>query len=269
MSDAAVFTEYAHYYDLLYKDKDYAGEADYIRDLICRFAPGAENVLELGSGTGKHASLLADRGFRVHGVERSDEMLATALRLVEERQRREPSWPAPRFVRGDIRTARVDGTFDAAISLFHVISYQTTNDDLLAAFTTARKHLKHDGIFIFDAWYGPAVLTDRPATRVKRMEDDRIQVTRLAEPRLYPNENIVDVDYHVFIRDKTDGRMTENRETHRMRYLFQPEVRCMAESAGFRLECAEEWMSGREPGLNTWGVCFIARAEDAHEARSL
>ena len=32
-----VFNEYAHYYDLLYKDKDYVGEAEYIDSLIKKY----------------------------------------------------------------------------------------------------------------------------------------------------------------------------------------------------------------------------------------
>ena len=56
----AVFDAYAAYYDLLYKDKDYAGETEYVHRLIQRFNPGAKSILELGSGTGKHARLLAE-----------------------------------------------------------------------------------------------------------------------------------------------------------------------------------------------------------------
>ena len=66
------------------------------------------------------------------------------------------------FTTGDIRDIRLNQRFDVVIALFHVISYQTTNDDVTAAFQTARQHLNPGGIFIFDVWYGPAVLTERP-----------------------------------------------------------------------------------------------------------
>jgi len=259
MSDAPVFSEYARYYDLLYKDKDYAGEADYVHRLIQRWNPSAKTVLELGSGTGKHASLLADKGYVVHGVERSAEMLAGAERLVKQRGTRADG-VIPTFSQGDIRTAKVDRTFDAAISLFHVLSYLISNDDLLAALKTARAHLNARGIFLFDIWYGPAVMTDRPAVRVKRMADDQIEVTRLAEPVMHPNENVVDVNYHVFIRSKATGLVTETRETHHMRYLFKPEIELLAAMSGFALEQSEEWLTGNPIGCGTWGACFILRA---------
>ena len=63
--------------------------------------------------------------------------------------------PGPSFERGDIRFIRLADKFDAATALFHVISYQTTNEDLLAAFHTARAHLGEKGLFIFETEEAP------------------------------------------------------------------------------------------------------------------
>lgn len=253
-----VFDEYARYYDLLYQDKNYETEADYVAGLIRRFHPKARSILELGSGTGIHASLLTKRGFSVHGVERSPEMLARSQNLIEKTA--DPERRRLSFTRGDIRNVRLDKRFDVAISLFHVISYQTTNDDVISAFQTAQEHLKPGGIFIFDVWYGPAVLTDRPAVRVKRMANDSIEITRLAEPEIYPNENRVDVHYHVFVREKSTHAVKELRETHGMRYYFKPEIELLSSQAGFSVCHAEEWRTGTSLGWSTWGACCILEA---------
>ncbi len=138
------------------------------------------------------------------------------------------------------------------------MSYQTTNEDLLAAFKTAQAHLKPEGIFIFYFWYGPAVLTEPPVVRVKRMEDDMISVVRIAEPTIYPNQNCVDVNYTVWIRDKKTDKMEEIKETHRMRYLFQPEIEQMLALSGLSLINAQEWLSGNELGFRVWNGCFVA-----------
>jgi SAM-dependent methyltransferase len=254
----SVFGNYARYYDLLYRDKDYAGEAQFICSLLQSYAPKAETVLELGCGTGHHAVLLAQEGYHLHGVDLSPEMLARA----RDRRDRLPSPLASRlqFSPGDIRDLRLDRTFDVAISLFHVISYQTTNQDLAAAFTTVKQHLKPGGIFIFDVWYGPAVLSDRPSVRVKRLEDENIAVSRIAEPIVYANQNWVDVNYQVFIRDKNNHAVDELQEVHRMRYLFKPELDVMLERCGLEIIDSGEWMGDREPGFDTWGVYFIVRA---------
>jgi methylase of polypeptide subunit release factors len=65
----SVFGAYARYYDLLYRDKDYAAEAQYVHRLIQSHALGARSILELGCGTGAHAVLLAGEGYRIHGVD--------------------------------------------------------------------------------------------------------------------------------------------------------------------------------------------------------
>ena len=48
------FGEYAKYYDLLYADKDYAAETAFVREIICRLAPGARTLLELGCGSARY-----------------------------------------------------------------------------------------------------------------------------------------------------------------------------------------------------------------------
>jgi SAM-dependent methyltransferase len=253
-----VFGPYARYYDLLYRDKDYDAEADFVSALLERHRPGARTLLELGCGSGRHAVCLARRGYRVHGVDRSADMLEQARRRCHDLA---PDVAARlEFAGGDIRSLRLGRTFDAVIALFHVMSYQPTNDDVTAALTTAREHLAPGGIFMFDCWYGPAVLTDRPTVRVKRIEGDGLEVTRIAEPTLHPNACLVDVHYTVFIRDRASGAVEELRETHRMRYLFAPEVESLAQAAGLGVQHACEWMSGQPPDASTWGVCFVLRA---------
>jgi SAM-dependent methyltransferase len=248
----SVFGTYSRYYNLFYRDKDYAGEAEYVHGLIQRNRPGAQSVLDLGCGTGRHALLLAEKGYAVAGVDRSEEMLAVA---------REASPGEIAYHLGDIRSVRLDRTFDAVVSLFHVISYQTANADLRDAFATARTHLAPGGVFIFDCWYGPAVLTDRPTVRVKRLEDEEIAVTRVVEPVMHANLNQVDTHYQVLIKSKASGTVEELHEIHNMRYLFQPEIELLLGNAGLRLTVAEEWMTGRPLGYDTWGACFVAVRE--------
>ena len=248
------FAGYSRYYDLLYRDKDYAGEVRFVRGLLEKHRPGTESILELGCGTGTHAGLLAEQGFTVHGVDRSLDMLDQA------RARRDalPGAVSSRldFSPGDLRTFRCNQKFDAVLSLFHVMSYQTTDHDLSAALATAKAHLREGGIFIFDCWYGPAVLRELPSTRVKRLEDEQIEVTRIAEPLLLVNRNCVDVRYQILIREKPGDRVETLNESHLMRYLFFPEVESLFERAGRKLVFSCQWMAGKEPGADTWGVCF-------------
>jgi SAM-dependent methyltransferase len=252
-----VFGHLARCYDLLYADKDYGREARFVHELLQRHAPGARTILELGCGTGAHAVHLVKEGYEIHGVDLSAEMLdRTGERLAQM----PPELAAGlTFSQGDLRTLRLGRTFDAVIALFHVLSYQTTNHDLQAAFATVKEHLHPGGVFIFDFWYGPAVLTERPAVRVKRVEDEVISVTRIAEPVLKVNANLVEVHYQFFVQDKAGGAYETFQESHLMRYLFKPEVDNLLVEHEFTPLEYREWMTGREPGEDTWGVYAVGK----------
>ncbi|HYR29468.1 MAG TPA: methyltransferase domain-containing protein, partial [Thermoanaerobaculia bacterium] len=74
----SVFGAYARYYDLLNAGKNYRAEADYVDRLLREAGVPARTILELGCGTGLHASALVDAGYDVTGVDRSETMLAAA-----------------------------------------------------------------------------------------------------------------------------------------------------------------------------------------------
>lgn len=247
-------SSYAAAYDLLYRDKDYAGEAKFVSGLARKHLPEAKTLLDLGSGTGRHDLEFAALGYEVTGVERSTEMLEKARASAGNRVA---------FHQGDVRDVRLGRQFDVVTSLFHVVSYQTANDDVRKAMETAREHTKPGGIFIFDFWYGPAVLAERPATRIKRLENDRISLTRLAEPVLRTGENLVEVHYELLVQEKGSAEVKRFRERHDMRYFSLPEIRWIAEEGGWKLEEAGEWMTGAEPSEKSWGVYVVLRAPQA------
>lgn len=241
-----VFDAYAAYYDLLYRDKDYSGEAAYVHGLIQQYKPDARKLIELGCGTGAHAACLARQCYQIMGIDRSEAMVRQARTRNADIE----------FAVGDLRDFRAGKTFDVVLSLFHVMSYQTGNADLRAAMATAADHLRPGGLFIFDCWYGPGVLSDPPVTRVRRLHGDGIEVTRIAEPDHHPNENRVDVHYEVIV-EGPQGLQRIN-EVHAMRYLFAPEVDLHLEAVGLRRLALLNWLENEPPRLGSWNACFVA-----------
>ncbi|WP_019616975.1 class I SAM-dependent DNA methyltransferase [Psychromonas ossibalaenae] len=244
---------YAQYYDLLYSEKNYEGEVSYIEELIRSYSTKSSSILDLGCGTGKHAQLLCDKGFNVHGVDLSQEMLAVA------EQRRQGREGALKFTHSSIQNLKLESKFDVVISLFHVMSYQNSQEKLHAAFDVVKKHLKNGGIFIFDFWYGPAVLTDLPATRVKRLESEFLKITRIAEPVLYAQDNVVDVNYDIFIEDKSTNQIVNKKELHKMRYFFDTELELICKEFGFKIEKKYEWLNKKTPDFNSWNVVWLLK----------
>lgn len=256
------FSDYSAYYDLLYRDKDYLAEVRYLLTLIEESATQpTHSLLELGCGTGIHASLMAEQGLTVVGVDLSADMLgrahARAARLGIDTERLS-------FIQGDAVSFRASRYFDVVASLFHVISYQISEKDLQMTIKTASVHLNAGGLFVFDFWYGPAVLWQRPAIRTKRLANEKIDILRIAEPLIYDQTNMVDVNYTIFVKELKCGKTHEINELHRMRYLFLPEIDQLLEANGFDRIVTEEWLTRKKPTFDSWGVCVVARKRNDH-----
>lgn len=252
-----VFDQYSEYYDLLYKDKDYNSEIDFIVNIIEKTHPKASTILDIGCGTGIHANLLASKGFHVLGVDFSEEM----INLANEKIRTEYKDNASRltFIKGDLRSFQHETKFDIVLSLFHVFSYLNTNADVAAGFNTVNTNLKEDGLFVFDFWYGPGVLTDLPQTRIKEFENQVLKVTRIAKPLMFSSLNVVEVNYHLLVKMKTKAIYHEMNETHSMRYFFKPELDLFLQPFNYNQTYFYNWLNFSSPDQNSWTACMVAK----------
>jgi len=234
-----IFNKYAKYYDEFYKDM-VDDDMDYILKLKDEYSEIiSPRILSLGCGTGRHDTFLSELGYDIIGIDKSKQMIKIANK----------NKYMNKFMIGDIRDFKLSKKFDMCMSLFHIISYLQSDDDIIKTFKNINKHLKKDSLFIFDVWYGPAVLNIKP-TKNKKVANG---IKRICTPTLIENEDSVDVNYK-FI----NGKKTFN-ETHKMRYFFQPELKYLLNLSGFEILKVEEWKTGDIPSLNTWGVCFICR----------
>jgi SAM-dependent methyltransferase len=250
-----VFGEgYAAAYDALYQDKDYAAECDLIEDVfrVHAVAP-VQRILDLGCGTGSHAARLAERGYTVVGIDRSEDMLARA---------RERAATLPiQFQQGDITAVELGEAFDAVLIMFAVLGYLTDNSAIRGTLKAARRHLTPGGLLFADVWYGPAVLAQRPTERVKLISTSAGgQLIRAASSELDTRRNTCTVHYRLWGLE--GGKLTaEVREAHQMRYFFEPELDAFLSDAGFELLRIGGFPElGEEPSERTWNVAFVARA---------
>lgn len=247
--DSEVFKMYSKYYNLFYSDKNYSSEVDYINEVIKRFSPTATSILEYGSGTGGHGLLLQDMGYRIMGVERSQEMANVAF---SKGYRCEVS---------DILDFTTNDRYDVCLALFHVVSYLNTNQDLVRLFSKTRSFLNDSGLFVFDVWFTPAVMFQQPEVRIKKVEDEEVMVTRLARPDINYLSNTVTVNYEVLVKNKKNNQYVELSEAHSMRHFGVPEIKLLAEQTGFTVIQAEEFLTCNKPSNQTWGVNFILQAK--------
>ncbi len=250
-------SEYAGAYDDLYKDKDYGEECELIDRLLQRYGNGTvHSLLDLGCGTGNHALPLAKRGYTVVGVDRSVDMLESARKKAANQN----IDGRARFYQGDVRNFQLDQVFDASLMMFAVLGYQLENADVLAALRTARKHMRSGGLFLFDVWYGPAVLRQGPSDRIKSIPIEKGRILRVASGQLDVQHHLCSVSYHLW-RMEGDRLQGETEETHLMRFFFPLELNLFLECCDFtplRLGAFPEF--DQEPDQNTWNVWGVARA---------
>lgn len=255
---ASFGTTYARVYDALYRDKNYAAESRFVLDQLSKALPHTpRHILDLGCGTGLHDLQMAQAGISITGIDRSAEMIAFAKKY------RETLSPDSRdrlqFGIGDIRSVDLRCRYDAVVSLFHVISYVVEEPDLKATFQNVRRHLIPGGVFLFDFWYGPAVMRKPPQTRVKMTQVGESCIKRTTLPEWDPLRRRVYVNYEIEINNSGSGEVVRDQEQHLIRYFFPDELRDCLDSCGFEVVSFGEVLTGGPPSDTTFSVYALSR----------
>ncbi|HKV55012.1 MAG TPA: class I SAM-dependent methyltransferase [Candidatus Binataceae bacterium] len=142
--DAAQFLDSPELYDAIYHFKNYAREAERLREIIIKAAPGARTILDVACGTGEHSRFLKDY-FSVDGVDIRESYLIAA------RQKN----PAGRYLRADMTAFDLQVRYDVVTCLFSAIGYVGTLERLERAITCMGRHLNPGGILLVEPWFPP------------------------------------------------------------------------------------------------------------------
>lgn len=246
-----VFSEYAHFYDVYYADKDYGAEADFVLGLASRFTAAPKTLLDMGCGTGRHLAEFVKRGLACDGFDLSEDMLAQA--------RQRLSGKPVGLAQANLTNFENSKQYDLVVSMFAVMGYLVKNEDLVAGLRTARKHLLPSGVFIFDNWFGPAVLAQKPEERRHEYKDGDRTIVRAVTPNLDPVGQNVTVNYEISVL--RNGQIEKHtRETHCMRFMFIQEMALAMQAAGLELVHACPFMRPDDTlGTDSWNVAFVAR----------
>ncbi|MBL0171630.1 MAG: class I SAM-dependent methyltransferase [Gemmatimonadaceae bacterium] len=134
-----MYTRDAEIYDTMYSFKDYPSEVRRLRELIAKYHAGADSILDVACGTGKHLALLRN-DFSVEGVDLSAEMLSIA-------RERCPGIPLHQSNMVDFELSR---RFDVVMCLFGSICLVKTVKCFFDTVRTLSKHLNPGGILIIE-----------------------------------------------------------------------------------------------------------------------
>ncbi len=164
------YTEYdklAWFYNR-YWGREYPPRALPILDyLLLTHLPQKARILDLCCGAGHLTKLLADRDYRLLGLDRSPEMLRFA----------QQNAPDAAFIVADARAFEFWCQFDAVISTFESLNHILSLEGLTAVFRNVYAALRDGGCFLFDILLEEAYRTQW-AKSASIVEDDHVCIMR-------------------------------------------------------------------------------------------
>ena len=197
------------------------------------------DVLELGCGTGRVSIPVADSGSHVTVLDYSMPM----LQRFKKKLVAEPNSLAERIdiIRGDMTNFTISKLFDLVIIPFRPFQHLISIDDQINCLKSVRKHLRRDGILIFDV-FNPSpdrLLTSAfgPEVDVPKIEiTDGRSLTRTSQVvKSHWKDKWNEYEF-IYRLENEFGGVEEIRQQTSMRYFFVEELELILEMGGFKID---------------------------------
>ena len=136
MSNYGIF---ARYYDRLTNNAEYEVRSDYISGFFNAENKEEYSVLDLACGTGSIAKCLTEKGYKVTGLDKSEEMLAEASLKI-----------GANLIKGNMTDFNFNNSFDACICTLDSLNHLNSIEEWESCFKCVHSSIKKGGRFIFD-----------------------------------------------------------------------------------------------------------------------
>ena len=203
------------------------GELEFCAEEARRYG---ENILELCCGTGRLAIPLAEKGFKVTGIDITESMLEVAKKKSRD-ENLDVNW-----ILGDIIDFNLGKKFDLIFVALNSMLHLLKNEDIESMFSCVKKHLTKNGRFIIHI-FNPdlTILNRKPDERhhhINYKDPETGQNIIVEETLRYDKATQVN---HVTLHYKyEDG--TEKTEPLDIRILYPQEIDMLLKYNGFKIE---------------------------------
>ena len=241
---------HARLYDVVYADKPYRDEAQFVDTLLRNAGVSGGRLLDVACGTGRHASKFDELGWEVTGVDISEELLEHARRNV----------PDARFVQQDMRRLELAGERFAAITcLFDSIGYAVDDKDIVATLKAFRRHLEANGAVVLEFLHAPTLLREASPLRVRTFTlPGGDELLRISRTRLDERRSVMEVDFEL-LELHADGRYIRWSESHTNRFLSLDEMEAFLRDSDLQLDRFVPAYSDGEIDDETFHVLALAK----------
>lgn len=250
MSDS--YQGFADVYDKFMDNIPYAEWSQYLLHLFHQFSITAGHLVELGCGTGTLTLLMADAGYRLIGIDNSPEMLSAAAEKMNSNS-------DITLLCQNMCTLDLGTTFDGFYSICDSLNYLLSPAEILSTFCGVKKHLKKNGIFIFDLktpYFYKYVLGDQVFC------DHQEDCSYIWENSYFDEEQINQYDLTFFVRQPKTELFSRFYETHHQKAYPLAEITNLLTRSGLEYITSYDAFTTNPPSPTSERIYIIARNGD-------
>lgn len=241
------YKEFAGLYDeLINVDIDYSLWSKTIVDICKKYHINWNDYLDVGCGTGNISIILGPYFKNIYGADLSEQMLFEAGEKFRNERLR------PILVCQDMRHLELNRKFDLITCGLDAVNYLLNEEDLKKYFYSIRKHLKQDGLFIFDinSYYKlKNIIGNNTFTYC---EEDIAYIWE----NLYEDE-IVNMNLTFFVKN---GEVYERfDEEHRERAFLEDDIEKNLIECGFIITDKMDNYSNEEVSSKTERITYVCK----------
>ena len=250
--------KYAVYYDILYQDKNYEEEIDFLEEIFDKYLKKRpKKILDLACGTGSHLLPLAKRGYQVSGLDLSGGMLELAKIKAKKENLK------INLYHSSMQKFSLGKKFEVIISMFSAINYLIEYNDLKSFLKNVRDHLDQNGLFVFDFWNGLAVIDHFDPYREKEIGFSGGKIKRISRTTVDEVTQLCSVNYECQLTI-VGKNIQIFKEKHILKFYFIDEIKNYLEDAGFSVLKILPFLElGGKVGKSQWDLTVIC--EKKHE----
>ncbi|HWJ77500.1 MAG TPA: class I SAM-dependent methyltransferase [Niallia sp.] len=245
------YQEFAYLYDQLMEDVPYEEWVRLIQRATNEYGVSGKTLLDLACGTGELAIKLSKAGFKVTGVDLSEDMLSVAQAKTED------AHESIFYLEQDMSTLEGLPIFDIICICCDSLNYLQTEDEVISTFNGVYEYLDESGIFIFDV-HSLYKMNHLFLNQTYAVNDEELSLIWQCYEGEYPNS--VEHDLSFFQLDENTGLYTRYDEVHFQRTYSISQYREWLEQAGFSIEAVtadftEEPVNEREQAERIFFIC--------------
>lgn len=158
------------YYHLLYSNRNHDEAAYFIDNLFEKLQPKVPSkVLDVACGKGRHALHVHSFGHEVHGIDLSEQSIASA---------KEHQTKKLHFSVHDMREVYLPNKFDICLNLFTSFGYFLKEEENQLSINAMSQNLKSNGLLVLDYLNVNKALQNIPSQEEKSVDDLDFQIKK-------------------------------------------------------------------------------------------